>query len=141
MVSHLQTIRTGGEVVRGLTRAQRERVADNKWGALRRIAERRCDPGAGPAAAVPRQPPPPPDREVEGAVAYFNRCCRRPLRAKRTANGLLIEATTLYAQNQARAARQLPRARPCVSVRPAPAPAPAAAPPAPAAPPAAPARD
>ena len=38
MVSHLQTIRTGGEVVRGLTRAQRERVADNKWGALRRIA-------------------------------------------------------------------------------------------------------
>jgi hypothetical protein len=110
MVERLQVIRTGGEIVHGLSRAQRQRMAANRLRAQERLARRHpaasptAQLGASPAAArriaaaVSTGMPSPLD-SVSTACRFFSERCQRRLPERRTANGLVVEATTLYAEN------------------------------------------
>eukprot|EP01049_Picozoa_sp_SAG25_P002658 SAG25_NODE_142_length_14075_cov_38.666070_11_plen_445_part_00 len=102
MVERLQVIRTGGEIVGGLSREQRSRMAANKAQARQRLARRHAAAavplavqcGPSPAVTIPSLLD-----SVSSACYFFNERCQRQLPVRRTANGLVIEATTLYAEN------------------------------------------
>ena len=95
-------IRTGGEIVNGLTRENRERIAANRLRA-QQLAARRQQQGSfrSAAAAMPAASGSIPTKMdcVGTAARFFNEHCQRALPVRRTANGLVIEATTLYAEN------------------------------------------